>query len=171
MQLEEFEFSWAPGYGDIDPLSFDTEIVETEVPNNIKRKWLSQLHRSYGAKRRQIVIEAKSEGVIITDNGGKIADATRQCVNSRIQGSAADMSKLAGINIVKNERLKELGFKLLVPIHDEYLATCPIENAKECAKIFSECMCDAAKDLNLPMKTDVEITREWYGEPLNLEEL
>ena len=163
MQLPEFEFKWAPGYGDIDPLSFDEVATEMEVPDNIKNEYVQKLRRS-PFKKRGIYEEARNNGIIITDNGGKIADATRQCVNSRIQGSAADMTKIAGAIINKNERLKEFGFKLLVPIHDEYLAECPIENAKECAKIFSDCMCEAAVDLNLPISVDVEITKAWYGE-------
>ena len=108
---------------------------------------------------------------IITDNGGKIADATRQCVNSRIQGSAADMSKIAGRIIYDNKRLRELGFKLLIPIHDEYLAECPKENVKECSKLFSECMCKAAEDLGIPIKCDVAITERWYGSDFEFENL
>ena len=162
MQLDEYEFNWKPGYGDIDPLSFDNEL-NTEVPEKLVRKYLTKLGKAWGKEKAKIVAEAKEEGIIITDNGGKIADATRQCVNSRIQGSAADMSKIAGRILYDNKRLKELGFKLLVPIHDEYLAECPLDNAKECAKIFNECMCQAAKDLGIPIKCDVSITDRWYG--------
>lgn len=170
MQLKEFEFKFKPGYGDIDPLSFETETVETDVPEQLKQKYRRKL-RQNPYKKRTVYEEALNEGIIITDNGGKIADATRQCVNSRIQGSAADMSKLAGRLIYDNERLRELGFKLLVPIHDEYLAECPKENAKECAKIFSECMCQAAKDLGIPIHCDVVCSYQWYGDGLNLEEI
>ena len=126
------------------------------------------MRNTWGSGKRKLYQEAAEEGIIITDNGGKIADATRQCVNSRIQGSASDMTKIAGRIIHDNARLKELGFRLLVPIHDEYLAECPIENAKECAKLFNDCMCEAAKDLNLPMKTDVSITKRWYGEEVDV---
>ena len=168
MQLDEYEFAWKPGYGDNDPLSFDNEITDLEVPENIKRKYINKLHKVWGSQKRKIYQEAAEEGIIITDNGGKIADATRQCVNSRIQGSAADMSKIAGRLIYDNKRLKELGFKLLIPIHDEYLAECPVENAKECAKIFSECMCKAAEDLGIPISCDVSITDRWYGEEVKL---
>lgn len=168
MQLPEFEFKWKDGYGDEDPLSFDTDIVEVEVPDSLKRKYTQKLKKVWGKEKRKIYDEAEKEGIIVVDNGGKIADATRQCVNSRIQGSAADMSKIAGRIIYDNERLRELGFKLLIPIHDEYLAECPIEHAKECAEIFSQCMCDAGKELGLPMKCDVEISDRWYGTPLEL---
>lgn len=167
MQLPEFEFKWRPGYGDVDPLSFDDEVSESEVPQETIDYYVAKLRKN-PFKKKPIFEEANEEGILIIDNGGKIADATRQCVNSRIQGSAADMSKIAGININNNERLKELGFRLLVPIHDEYLAECPEENAKECAELFSKCMCDAAKDLNLPISVDVEITKCWYGDNIDI---
>jgi DNA polymerase I-like protein with 3'-5' exonuclease and polymerase domains len=168
MQLPEFEFKYKEGYGDFDPLSFDTDTISDEVPMEIQRKYINKLHKAWGSQKRKIYEEAAAEGVIITDNGGKIADATRQCVNARIQGSAADLTKLAAIEIHKNKRLRELGFKLLVPVHDEFLGECPIENAKECAELFSKCMSDAAKDMDMPISTDVEITREWYGEPVEI---
>lgn len=168
MQLPEFEFKWKDGYGDVDPLAFDTEVTETEVPEDIQKKYISKLHRN-PFKKKPIYAEAEAEGIIITDNGGKIADATRQCVNSRIQGSAADLTKLAAIEIYHNERLRELGFKLLVPVHDEFIAECPKEHAKECAELFSKCMSDAARDMNIPISTDVEVTERWYGEPLNID--
>lgn len=167
MQLPEFEFSWRPGFGDVDPLSFDESVSETFVPENIVASYTAKLRKAMFNKR-PIIEQAYSEGIIITDNGGKIADATRQCVNSRVQGSAADLTKLAAIEISKNERLKELGFRLLIPVHDEFIGECPIENAKECAKLFSQCMSDAARDLSMPISTDVEITKEWYGESIEV---
>lgn len=167
MQLPEFEFKWKDGYGDVDPLAFDTEVTETEVPEDIQKKYISKLHRN-PFKKKPIYAEAEAEGIIITDNGGKIADATRQCVNSRIQGSAADLTKLAAIEIYNNERLRELGFKLLVPVHDEFIAECPKEHAKECAELFSKCMSDAARDMNIPISTDVSISERWYGDEITI---
>ena len=167
MQLPEFEFKWKPGYGDIDPLSFDTETIESEVPEDTQAYYIRKM-RQNPYKKRQIYEEAANEGIIITDNGGKIADATRQCVNSRIQGSAADLTKMAAIKINNCERLKELGFKLLIPVHDEFIAECPIENVKECSELFSKCMCDAAIDLGIPISTDVTITKQWYGEEIEI---
>lgn len=167
MQLPEFEFRWKPGHGDVDPLSFENEVVETEVPEDVRKKYIRKL-RQNPYKKRGVYEEAANEGIIITDNGGKIADATRQCVNSRIQGSAADMTKIAGRIINENERLRELGFRLLVPVHDEFIGEAPIENAKECKELFSKCMCEAAKDLGLPISVDIEVTDRWYGEAMEI---
>ena len=165
MQLDEFEFKWKPGYGDIDPLSFDSEVTESEVPYEIQQAYIKKL-RNNPFKKRPIIEQAASEGIIIIDNGGKIADATRQCVNSRIQGSAADLTKMAAVKIHKCERLKELGFRLLIPVHDEFIGECPEENAKECKELFAQCMCDAAIDLGIPISCDVSVTRRWYGEEI-----
>lgn len=165
MQLDEFEFKWKPGYGDVDPLSFDSEVTESEVPYEIQQAYIKKL-RNNPFKKRPIIEQAASEGIIIIDNGGKIADATRQCVNSRIQGSAADLTKMAAVKIHKCERLKELGFRLLIPVHDEFIGECPEENAKECKELFAQCMCDAAVDLGIPISCDVSVTRRWYGEEI-----
>ena len=167
MQLDEFEFKWKPGYGDVDPLSFDSEVTESEVPYEIQQAYIKKL-RNNPFKKRPIIEQAASEGIIIIDNGGKIADATRQCVNSRIQGSAADLTKMAAVKIHKCERLKELGFRLLIPVHDEFIGECPEENAKECKELFAQCMCDAAVDLGIPISCDVEVTKCWYGESLDI---
>lgn len=170
MQLPTYEFQYLPGHGDKDPLSFDSVEEDLTVPYEIQQKYLRLLKQAHFGRKRKIFEQANEEGIYIVDNEKKIADTTRQCVNARIQGSAADMSKKAGIIISNNQRLKELGFKLLIPIHDEYLGMCPIETAKECSELFNKCMCEAAKDLGLPINCDVSIAKCWYGEEINLDE-
>lgn len=82
------------------------------------------------------------------------------------------MSKKAMLLVGNDTRLKELGFKLLIPVHDELIAECPIENVKECSKRFANLMSIAAKDkLEVPISCDVEITKSWYGDTIELEEL
>ena len=129
---------------------------------------LRQRRKAWGKDKQKIFEEANDEGVWVIDNGGKIADATRQCVNARIQGSAADLTKLAMIELNNNKKLKELGFRLLVPVHDEVICECPEENVKECAKLLAETMSHAAEEiLKMPIKCDVECSYEWYGDSLN----
>lgn len=165
LQLDEFEFKWIDTPKSDDVLDFEGE-VNDEVPDEICDKWWRKLRQARFGQKRKIFEEAnKKDGIWIIDNGLKIADATRQCVNARIQGSAADLTKLALIDLYNNDTLRQLGFKLLIPVHDEIIAECPEENAKECAKLLAEVMSKAAeKILGLPFKCDVEITRAWYGE-------
>lgn len=175
LQLPEYEFKWKDGAPpDDDVLDFDESLSETtgqfaDVPEDIQSKYTRRLRQAYFGQKRKIFEEANKEGIWIVDNGAKIADAQRQCVNARIQGSAADMSKLAMILVGNDERLKELGFKLLIPVHDELIAECPEENAKECSERFAELMSKAAESgLSIPIQCDVEITREWYGDRIDV---
>ena len=124
------------------------------------------MHSQVG-KRKKIFEQANKEGIHVIDNT-RNKDTTK-VVNARIQGSAADMSKLAMIKVGNDERLKELGFRLLIPVHDELIAECPEENMKECAERFAYLMSVAASDkLTIPISCDVEVTRCWYGERVEL---
>src|SRR5699024_12855854 len=84
--------------------------------------------------KRKIKSEAYGKGIFIKDNGGKIAEAERQCLNSVIQGTAADITKLAMKEIGNNEELKELGYQMLLPVHDEDIAEAPEHNADRAGK-------------------------------------
>ena len=173
LMLDEYEFEYIGGQKQSDDLlDFDDNVI-TEVPERDVRRYLARLNRCRSQKERQNVIRnLQDDGIKVIDNGGKIANATRQCVNSRIQGSAADLTKLALIELNKNEELKKLGFRLLIPVHDEVIAECPEENMNECSRLLAETMSKAAeKILEMPIKCDVEITKEWYGEPIDGSEL
>lgn len=171
LQLPEYEFKWKDGVRpDTDLLDFGSgdEDAETDVPEDVQEHYIRKLRNCYFGQKRKIFEEANKEGIWIVDNGAKIADAQRQCVNARIQGSAADMSKLAMILVGNDERLKELGFRLLIPVHDELIAECPEENVKECSERFAMLMAKAAESrLTIPIKCDVAVTREWYGDDVN----
>lgn len=171
MTLPDYEFSWDEKHLPFsdDPLDFTDEDIPDEVPDELINKYMRKLKNCWGPNKRKVFDEARSEGICIIDNTKKIADASRQCVNARIQGSASDMTKLAMIKINNDKRLKELGFRILIPIHDELLVECPKENAKECAERFSQLMSEApGEKFSIPISTDVEITEKWYGERVEL---
>lgn len=171
VQLEPYEFElMAGGPSTFDPLLWEEDQGEAEVDPAVKKKYIKQLEKAWGVKeKRDIIMRAREEGIKITDNGGKIADAERQCVNSIIQGSAADMTKLAMIAINNNARLKELDCHLLIQVHDEVICECPEANAKECAELLSSLMVGAAAEkIRVPMKCDAAVSYEWYGEELHI---
>lgn len=166
LQLDEYEFKYKGDYRpSSDLLDFSETSDDDEVDEITRRKLISRLHNARKYKDREAIKEkAEEEGIIITDNRKKISDATRQCVNSRIQGSAGDLTKLALINLNNNERLKELGFKILIPIHDEVIVECPKQHARECSELLASIMSESAEQLlGMPVKCDVSITEIWYG--------
>jgi DNA polymerase I len=55
----------------------------------------------------------------------KLGMANRRAINTPIQGGAADIVNASMINISRNSRLKEMGWKLLMQIHDELILEGP----------------------------------------------
>ena len=154
---------------DFNPLFTAESVVNKEVPQDIKDKYNDMLQYANYYQKKKIIDQAEKDGVDITENSKNIADALRQCVNSTIQGSAADMSKKAMILLGTNQELKDLGFKMLFPVHDEVIAECPEENVKECSRLLADTMSKAAeKILEMPIGCDVEITKAWYGEKIDI---
>lgn len=167
MQLPEFEFKAMKGYvnPDVDPLDINTLENRDEIPKHVVddlKKEFSR-YKYYGqiAKRTKQLYE--EEHIRVINNRPKINDATRQCVNSVVQGSAADLTKMAILNLCNNKRWQEIGGRLLVPVHDELITEVPAQYAEEGAKILSDCMCGAASFMPFPITCDVETSYRWYG--------
>lgn len=112
----------------------------------------------------QLAREAMAkDGVILSANTGRIAQAERQCLNARIQGSAASLTKLAMIQIHNSQELKDLDAKLVMTIHDEVMMECPALYAEEVAEILPKIMIDtAAPYISIPMACDPAIESRWY---------
>lgn len=165
MQLEKYEIKSTS----FDVLSFDKN-VSLDVSESVKKYWTEKMDKSYGfTKKLQTIAEAEKQGIIIKDNSTYVGRAERQCVNARVQGSAADITKLAMIVINNDERMKELDFHLLIQVHDEVIGECPIENAKEAGERLSYLMRTAPSHLiKLPFKCDISYTSNWYGEELSI---
>lgn len=107
--------------------------------------------------------EASQKGLVITDNSGRISQAERQCVNARIQGGAATMSKRAMIRVATNQELKSLGFRLLIPVHDELIGEVPVENVERAKELLAQEMINAAKpEVTVPIKCDADDFPCWY---------
>lgn len=165
MMKPDYEFMWVDGVPhDEDVLDFDSEL-SAEVPMGKQEFYRHKLAVCNFRDKRKIFDQANEEGIWIIDN--TMDKDTTKVVNARIQGSAADLTKLAMIKLHNDNRLKELGFRLLIPVHDELIAECPEENAKECSELLAKVMSDAAEEiLKMPIKCDVEITKCWYGESI-----
>lgn len=107
--------------------------------------------------------DALNDNITIINNGSFISQAQRQCVNARVQGGAASMSKLAMRKVFDNEELKALGFKIVLQIHDELIGECPEENAEKVAEVLTNVMKHAAEPVvTVPFKCDADISPCWY---------
>ena len=157
MQLPPYSIKFSKNY------STATGIYE--VPENLLRLYNDKLSKCKGKYDvKKVIAEAKLDNIDIKSNQTYIARATRQCVNSRVQGSAADMTKLAMCKIAHDEELKRLGFRMLIQVHDEIIGECPIENAEVASKRFAYVMSHAADEkISIPFSSDVVIEKHWNG--------
>ncbi len=84
--------------------------------------------------------------------------AERAAANMPIQGTEADLMKLAMLKV--DEKIGDLGDQLL-QIHDSILVEAPKENADKIAKILKETMESIAPELKIKLKVDVSIGSNW----------
>lgn len=154
-----------------DLLLPDFEVIVPNPPNEhveeyYKEKYTQQMRGANFKQRDKIVQMARAEGVIVKDNNGSKAKASREIVNSVIQGSSADICKIALILIHNDPVLKKLDARLEMSIHDEQLLTCPRQNAYEVVERFCYLAVKAGEKLPIKLLVDTEISTHWYGESL-----
>ena len=104
--------------------------------------------------RRRYLPELKSSNFNTRSFGERVA------LNMPIQGTAADIIKLAMVNVYN--RLNAEGFKakLILQVHDELICECPEDEAQAVADILREEMSGAAQ-LSVPLTVDVKIGHSW----------
>ena len=97
-------------------------------------------------------------------SGQAAALARRQAINTVIQGSAADIIKLAMLAVARDERLRELDARLLLQVHDELLLEVPADAAEEAGAMVARLMqdvCPAGKELSVPLLVDWGTGHDW----------
>lgn len=105
--------------------------------------------------RRRPVPELKSSNFMQRSFGERVA------MNAPIQGTAADIIKIAMIRV--NERLKreQLRARLLLQVHDELLIEAPLEEVDQVQRILEKEMTHAA-DLKVKLEIDMHTGNSWY---------
>lgn len=84
----------------------------------------------------------------------------RAAMNAPVQGSAADLIKIAMVQVEKQLRAAGLKAKLILQVHDELLLEVPDEEIAEAAAILREAM-ESALDLTIPLKVDLDVGKSW----------
>ena len=106
-------------------------------------------------KRKRFVDELKSKNFNIKHFGERIA------MNTPIQGTAADIMKIAMINVYKRLKEENLKAKLILQVHDEIMIETPIEEKEVVRQIVKEEMENVAK-LSVQLMVDVQEGANWY---------
>ena len=82
-------------------------------------------------------------------------------MNAPIQGTAADIIKIAMIRVWRKLKEEKLDARLILQVHDELIVEASEECAKRAAELLSQEMESAVK-LSVPLTADVNIGRSWY---------
>ncbi|MGE4553770.1 MAG: DNA polymerase I [Desulfovibrionaceae bacterium] len=122
---------------------------ETVVQGATERGWVGTL-----AGRRRLLPELASR------NQQMQSQARRQAVNTVIQGSAADIIKLAMLAVDRDARLKALDAGLILQVHDELLVEAPAAAAREAGERLRELM-QGVVELDVPLVVDLGTGFTW----------
>ena len=152
----------------------------TTLSINQAREFLHTYFATYPGVKRYLddtIAQAKAQGYVMTLLGRRRyfpvlqtkvrgaaqarAAAERAAVNHPIQGTAADILKLAMLDV--HRRLREQGFaaRMILQVHDEIVLQTPEAELADVAGLVVETM-EAAYELAAPLKAEPEYGRDWY---------
>ncbi|MDD5382864.1 MAG: DNA polymerase, partial [Candidatus Margulisbacteria bacterium] len=152
-------------------LAKQLKIKKTEAAKYIERYFT----RHEGVKKfmDKTIAEARDKGYVITllgrkrplpdinsPHSGLRAFAERTAINTPVQGSAADMIKVAMVTTNKQLTTNNLRSKMILQVHDELVFECPKEEIEKTKKLVEEAMISALP-LNVPVKVDLEVGENW----------
>ena len=105
--------------------------------------------------RRRFIPEIKSSNRIVKALGERLA------MNAPIQGSAADIIKLAMVNVYNKLREKELKSKIILQVHDELILNVKKDELEEVKNIVKNEM-EKVLEMKVPLEVDINIGKTWY---------
>lgn len=126
------------------------EFMQNTISDGRKKGFVTTMYQ-----RRRYLPELKSTNKNIQAFGERMA------MNAPIQGTAADIIKIAMVNVHKALKEKGLKAKLILQVHDELIIECP-ENEKELVSEILRYEMENAAKLSLPLKVDLETGKSWY---------
>lgn len=144
-------------------------------PNEAKAYMDAYLEKYDGVREymKKIVEQAKIDGYVKTiynrrrdlpelksSNFNTRSFGERVALNMPIQGTAADIIKIAMVNVYSRLRAEGLKSKLILQVHDELICECPEDEADKVAEILREEMGGAAK-LSVPLTVDAKTGHSW----------
>ena len=126
-----------------------------EFMDNITQKAKEQGYVETLFHRRRYIPELKSNNYMVRQFGARAA------MNTPIQGTAADIMKIAMINVYRELKQRNLKSKIVLQVHDEMMLESPKDEIEEVKKIIKEKMENAVK-LNVPLIADISEAENWY---------
>jgi len=160
-------------------LARDLGISRQEAKRYIEKYF--QRYPSVKAYMEKIIMEAREKGYVTTllnrrryipelfsSNRNVRGFGERTAINTPIQGSAADIIKLAMLRVDEEIEKKGLKVEMVLQVHDELIFEVPKEELQETAQLIKKEM-EGAYKLSVPLVVDLKYGDNWYDmEPLKL---
>ena len=105
--------------------------------------------------RRRYIKELSSNNYMVREFGKRAA------MNTPIQGTAADIMKIAMIKVHDELQKQNLKAKIVLQVHDEMMIETPIEEKEKVKKILKENM-ESAADFEVPLVAEISEANSWY---------
>lgn len=105
--------------------------------------------------RRRYIPELKSNNYMVRQFGSRAA------MNTPIQGTAADIMKIAMIKVYQEIKKRGLKSKIVLQVHDEMMVEAPEEEKEEIKEIMKQSM-ETAIELKVPLIADISEATNWY---------
>ena len=122
-----------------------------DIVERAKQKGYAQTQ--FGRKR--YIQELKSNNYMVREFGKRAA------MNTPIQGTAADIMKIAMIKVYNQIKEKNLKSKIVLQVHDEMMIEAPIEEKEKIKEILKQSM-ETATKLKVPLIADISEATNWY---------
>ena len=105
--------------------------------------------------RRRYIPELKSNNYMVRQFGARAA------MNTPIQGTAADIMKIAMINVYRELNNRNLKSKIILQVHDEMMIEATKQEVNEVKEILKQQM-ESAIQMNIPLIADISEANNWY---------
>ena len=105
--------------------------------------------------RRRYIPEIKSSNYMVRQFGNRVA------MNTPIQGTAADIMKIAMINVKNALQESKINAKIVLQIHDELLLEVALQDKEKAKQILKESM-EGAMKLSVPLEVEISEGNSWY---------
>lgn len=125
------------------------EYMDTSISHAKEKGYVTTLFN-----RKRNIPELKNTVYTIRQSGERIA------LNTPIQGTAADIIKLAMVKVYKALKENNLKTKMIIQVHDELIFDVPKEELEQVKKIVTDVM-DNVCPLNVPLAIDINYGKNW----------
>jgi DNA polymerase I-like protein with 3'-5' exonuclease and polymerase domains/5'-3' exonuclease len=147
-------------------MSIDAKAVAFPVSEEWAIEEMDAIHAT-GVVKTMLGGVRHLQGEITSRDRSVVGKAERQVLSYRIQGSAAEMTKLAEGRMWRAKLEQRFDCEIIGPVHDEIVASCVVEDLYKFLPIMHDCMVANYANMELPIRSSISFGRS-FGEQIEV---